>query len=237
MHQSITLWVNEQQGDMQDSKSIGRRLQSLNKSLFSQQIALTTRNLGLIHWTMYEISLGGKFPREAYVSALSDVQMLTTCMALMTHATRGIDYHLPASTFSVDDAKTEPVSQSVSAKQEKWIRQLARVTQSTEFDAHTITSILLHLAGAISNNSALPPHLIAPSSFFLTQKVRESNVQAMHIENIQHSDFMAFASMEVAASLLNRRLNKLIDNVKGLVGEINFNIDALDREAKDRKTE
>lgn len=225
MHQSIKLWINEQQGDTKDPDSIGRQLLTLNKSLFSQQVALTTRNLSLIHWTSYEIPLGGKFPQKSYVSALSNVRMLTTCMALMTHATRDIDNSMSAISSRKDLENGNVNSEPRVSGEEKWIHQLARATKSSDFDAHTTTSILCHLAGSILSNSALPPYLSPPSNFLLAQKVREINVQAMRIDNIRHPDFSAFASMEVVASLINRRLQYLIEDIKDLVGEIDFDVD------------
>lgn len=207
---------------MQDPKSTGRRLESLNKELFSKQIAFTTQNLALVHWTAYEMPLGGRFPQKAYVKAISNMRMLTTCMALRTHAIRNVE--ATATRESATGLVTSDLGHE-DIKQEKWIQQLARAAQSAGFDAHTTTSILCHLAGAISNNSALPPYLSPPGSFLLAQKVREINEQAMHIDNIRHPEFLAFACMEVAASLINKRLGALIDVVRDLVGEINFDID------------
>lgn len=234
MHQSVKLWINEQQGNMHDPSSVGRRLQALNKTLFSQQVALTTRSLSLIHWTSYEIPLGGKFPQQVYRSALSNVRTLTTCMALMTHATRDIATSMPILGSGGDQEVMRSRSEANSVKEERWIHQLARATKSADFDAHTTSSVLCHLAGAISTNSALPPYLSPPRSFLLALKVREMDVQAMHIDNIRHPEFLAFATMEVAASLISRKLGKLIEDVKDLVGEIDFDVDAPDEHGKSR---
>lgn len=178
-------------------------------------MALLAQTQSLIHWTTYEPPIGGKFPRAVYKSAVSELQMLATCIALMSHATRDLDLFYPKS--EPEDSELRPTS-----VEEKWIHQLARATTSPEFDSHEAASLLCHLAAAISNNSPLPPYLSLPEHFPLARKVREINAQAMDVENIQDTAFSAFACMEVTTLLVSSRLKSLVKNVKSLVGEINF---------------
>lgn len=217
MHTSVKIWINEQQGDMNERLSPGRLLQASSRSLFSKQMALLAHIQSLIHWTTYESPIGGKFPQAIYQSAVSDMQMLATCMALMSHTTRDVDLSLPNS--ELGDSGPKPTGLD-----EKWIHQLTRAIGSSEFDSHITTSLLCHLAGAISNNSALPPYLSPPEHFPLARKLREINAHAMHIENIQDPTFSAFACMEVTTSLVSSRLKNLVKNVKDLVGEIDFDM-------------
>ena len=228
MHTSVKIWINEQQGDMDDPSSPGRQLQASSRSLFSKQMALLAHTQSLIHWTAYESPIGGKFPRKIYQSAVSNMQMLATCMALMSHTTRDVDLSLPNS--DLGDSESKPT-----CLEEKWIHQLSRATSSSEFDSHMTTSLLCHLAGAISNSSALPPYLSPPEHFPLARKLREINAHAMRIENIQDPMFSAFACMEVATSLVSSRLKHLVTNVKDLVGEINFDLYVKDEGTKREK--
>lgn len=212
MHSSVKIWINEQQGDMNDRRSPGRRLQASCHSLTSKQMELLVHTQSLIHWTAYESPIGSKFPQKVYQSAVSNIQMLATCMALISHTT-DVDLSI---------ANSDPGDSDPSVLEEKWIHQLARATSSSEFDSHMTTSLLCHLAGAISNSSELPPYLAPPEQFPLARKLREINAHAMNIDNIQDPDFSAFACMEVATSLIRSRLKYLVENVKDLVGEIDF---------------
>ena len=178
---------------------------------------LLAHTQSLIHWTTYESPIGSKFPQKIYQSAVSNMQMLATCMALMSHTTRDVDLSLPNSDLA--DSESKPTG-----LEEKWIHQLARATSSSGFDSHMTTSLFCHLTGAISNSSALPPYLAPPEYFPLARKLREINTPAMHIENIQDPTFSAFACMEVATSLIRSRLKYLVEDVKSLVGEINFDL-------------
>lgn len=58
------------------------------------------------------------------------------------------------------------------------------------------------------------------------------NSQAMRTENIRDTDFSAFACIEVAASLMSRRLIALTSNVRDLVRDINFDVRIKDRNSK-----
>ncbi|KAL9611890.1 MAG: hypothetical protein Q9167_003504 [Letrouitia subvulpina] len=225
MHSSVKVWINEQQGDMNDSSSHGRKIQTLNRALFSKQMALLAHTQSLIQWTAYESAIGSKFPKKIYLSALTNIQVLATCMALISHTTQDIDLSLPGS--DLEDSESKPAG-----LEEKWVRQLARATNSSEFDSHMTTSLLCHLAGAISSSSALPPYLAPPEHFPLARKLRNINTHAMHIENIQDPTFSAFACMEVATSLVNSRLKHLVKDMKDLVGEINFDLYFQDEEMK-----
>lgn len=215
MHTYVQVWMNEQQGDMNDKKSPGRRLQDQCRSLFAKQMALLTNAHALIHWTDYEIPLGGKFPRAIYNSVLSDMQGLATCMALMCLTTRVVDLG-PRDADDGDDAATSHDTNG------KWLHQVARIAAASDFDSHLTTSLLCHLAGAVSNDSALPPNLSPPELFPRVQRLRRMNANLMRMENIQDPAFSAFACMDVAASVMSARLKTLVENIKLLVGEINF---------------
>ena len=228
MHSSVKIWINEQQGDMNDPSSPGSQLQALSRSLFSKQMAHLALTQSLIHWTAYESPIGSKFPQKIYQSAVSNMQMLATCMALTSYTTRDVDLSLTNSNLGNFESRNTGL-------EEKWIHQLARATRSSEFDSHMTTALLCHLSAAISNSSALPPYLTPPEHFPLTRKLRDINAHAMRIENIQDPSFSAFACMEVATSLVSSRLKCLVEDVKGLVGEINFDLYFKDGEMKREK--
>lgn len=126
---------------------------------------------------------GGKLPRSQYLPAASNMQTLANCMALITHATRKI--YLATSDSSAESGPTSPESErSMSgAVPQRWIVQLARVTESSNFDAHMVASILCQLSGALYKNSALSP-ISTPASFPLVKKLRQMKSQAIHTENI-----------------------------------------------------
>lgn len=57
----------------------------------------------------------------------------------------------------------------------------------------------------------------------------------MDRDNIRDANFSAFACMEVAATLISRRLPCLMSNVRDLVEEINFDVRVEDGETKREK--
>ena len=225
MHISVKMWIHEQQGDMDDPSSPRRRIQTAERSLFSKQMELLAKIQSLIHWTAYEPPIGGKFPRMIYQSAVSKVQMLSTCVALMSSATRNVDLLFPSSDLGQSEAKHR-------GSEEQWIRKLANATSTPEFDSHVTTSLLCHLSRAVSNNLALPLYLAPPRPFALARKLREINEPAMRMDSIQDLTFSAFACMEVTTTLVSSKLKDLVKDVKSLVGEIDFDVYVKDEGTK-----
>ena len=73
----------------------------------------------LIHWTAYESPIAGKSPRMVYQSAISKVQTLATCMALMSSSSRNIDLSFPSSEYGQYEAK-------YAGAKEQWIHKLTK---------------------------------------------------------------------------------------------------------------
>lgn len=215
MHTSVKVWIHKKQGDANDPASPGRQLQASSNSMFWEQTTLSANTRSEIHWTGYEIPIGGKFPKATYLSAVSNTQTIATCIALISHTTHSKD-----SSPSMLDLETLELPRT--DLDGSWIYHLVRASGSLDLDSHAITSLLCNLGGAISSMSALPPHLPLPEPFPLSRKLRAYNSDAMRVENIQDPMFLTFACTDVIMSLVNSRLKALIKDVKDLVGEIDF---------------
>ena len=92
-------------------------------------------------------------------------------------------------------------------QEQKWLRQLAGIIASTDFDSHNVTSLLCHLSSAISTGTALPPYLSPLELFPVARKLNDG---LLDMKNAQDSAFVAFASLEVLSSMMNKNLTKLI---------------------------
>lgn len=102
--------------------------------------------------------------------------------------------------------------------EEKWLRRLANVIKSTDFNAHITTSVLCHLSAAVSNASALPPYLSPPEPFPVAQKPRKLSHAGdglLDTKNAEDSTYSALASLEVLSSAMNSSLARLIWYVLG----------------------
>lgn len=79
----------------------------------------------MLHWTAYEFPLGGKFPRSIYQSVVSDMETVASCMALMSHTTKGIDLMSRMTELRDGDSGRSGV-------EERWIHQLVGATKSPD---------------------------------------------------------------------------------------------------------
>lgn len=217
MHTCVKLWIRDEQDKEGDTMSSGRRAAAETHSLFTQQMALLNKIQSMNHWAAYDLQLGGKFPHAIYHSASSNMRVLATCMALVADTTRDVDLFTLVDSTNAEKEATHP--------EMRWAHKLTEAASSPAFDSHKMTSVLCHLAGSISNSTALPPYVSAPEPFPLLRKLREVDAEAMRIENVQDLTFAAFACMETITALANSRLIALVDNVRNLVGEIAFDLD------------
>jgi len=95
-------------------------------------------------------------------------------------------------------------------KEERWLLHLTRVIESTDFNAHVVTSLICHLSGAVSNRLPLPPYLSSPAPFLLARKLRKLNDGLLDMKNAEGLAFFAFASLKVLNSMVNSSLKNLI---------------------------
>lgn len=191
--------MNEEQGDMDDEKSPAFLLLNARNKLLTEQNALLEALQIYSNFTRYEPPIGGKFPKKTYDTIISEIQTVSTSMALMAHTTRSLEALSSQIQISLGNDEEVP-----------WIRHLARLTKSTDFNAQAVTSVLCHLSAAVTNGVSLPPHLSPPQPFPLARQLRAANSNLFHIRNMQDPAFSAFTSMEVLSSMVSSSLKNLV---------------------------
>ena len=199
MHTAIEVWMNEEQGDIHDEKSPARLLENARNKLLTEQLSLLEALRAYSNFTRYEPPIGGKFPKKTYDTIISEIQTVVTSMALMAHTTRSLEGLSSQIQISLDSDAEEP-----------WIRHLARLTRSTDFNSQAVTSVICHLSAAVTNGVSLPPHLSPPQPFPLARQLRAANSKLLHIKNMEDPAFSAFTSMEVLSSMVSSSLKNLV---------------------------
>jgi hypothetical protein len=75
----------------------------------------------------------------------------------------------------------------------------------------------------VLNGHALPPYLKAPIDFrFSSDGLVEEHTQILDLQNLNEPGFRAIAVIEVAQRCLVDSINRIVDHVKELVGEVDF---------------
>jgi hypothetical protein len=210
MHTSIQVWMTGEYGDIQDPNSPAHILGAVRHRLFKEEMGLLNSLHMHARFTRYEPPIGGRFPKEIYDQIISEVQTILTSMSLMAHATESVDDLLPEKALSSATSSVSSSSDLPAVDRPSWIRNLAHLAKSADFNSHKVTSVLCNLSAAVSSSQPLPPYLSLPQQFPLARKLRETNETVMHIQNVQDPVFPAFVSLEVLSSMVSLSLRDLV---------------------------
>jgi hypothetical protein len=73
-HTTIDVWVNEEQGDLNDEKSPAHLLDSARNRLFAEEMSLLASLRTFSQFAIYEPPIGGAFPKQIYDSIIVEIQ-------------------------------------------------------------------------------------------------------------------------------------------------------------------
>ncbi|MCJ1389451.1 hypothetical protein MMC18_002308 [Xylographa bjoerkii] len=204
VHTTIRMRVEGAGGNLEDKMSPCRRLEKARNQILNKELALFAQLRQHSDATSFEPTLGGKFPKGRYDTIINEVQNILNYMSLISYATR--NYGQGVDTLG----------------ERKWVKDFARVLSSIHVTSQEVTSLLSLLSASVTNSSPLPPYLKVPSAYEISVKMKEVDADILSINHIAEPGYAAFAVTQVASSLINDDLNKLLANVKELVGETDF---------------
>jgi hypothetical protein len=105
----------------------------------------------------------------------------------------------------------------------QWLSEFARSRSDSDHVSHKITSLLALLSASVLNGHALPPYLKAPMDFrFTSDDLIGAQTHVLDLQNLNEPGFRAIAVIEVAQRCLVDSINRIVDHVKELVGEVDF---------------
>ncbi|MCJ1401597.1 hypothetical protein MMC11_004813 [Xylographa trunciseda] len=205
VHTTIRMRVEGTGGDREDKMSPCRRLEKARDQILAKELALFAQLRLNSASTTFEPKFGGKFPKGQYDTIIKETQNILNYMTLIAYATRTYDKDV------------QPLGER------KWANDFGRVLRSIHVTTEEVTSLISLLSASVTNSSPLPPYLKAPSSYQLSLKMREIDPDILSINHITEPGYAAFAVTQVASTLINDDLDKLLTNIKDLVGETDFN--------------
>ena len=103
-----------------------------------------------------------------------------------------------------------------------WISSFAKSRSNSDHESHQLTSLLALLSASMSNGHALPPYLKAPTAFRLSDGLVSAGTHVLDLSNLNEPGFRAIAVIEVAQRCLLDSMNRIVEHVKELVGEVDF---------------
>lgn len=78
------------------------------------------------------------------------------------------------------------------------------------------------LSASVTQGSALPPYMQLPQPYQLSRRLDELDSGILDARHVEEPGYSAYAVMQVASSLVGDDLERLVAEVKGLVGEVDF---------------
>jgi len=74
VHTTVDMRLSGMEGDLEDKRSPGRRLEKARVKVFTKELALLAGLRQHLTFTAWEPSFGGKFPRQQYDTIIHEVQ-------------------------------------------------------------------------------------------------------------------------------------------------------------------
>lgn len=204
VHETVGSRVRGDEGSPDDKNSPGKRLEKARLNVYAKELLLlqTMRaNLGFQAW---QLEIGGKFPKEIYGKLINEAESTLSWISLIAYASKSFS-------LSKDDGTKD-----------QWQHDFLKLVSSVETTSEQVSSRLALLSNSVSNGTPLPPYLQPIQSYNLDDKLRMINREILGINHIAEPGYAAFAVMQIASRSLVYDLNKLTNDVKSLVGELDF---------------
>jgi hypothetical protein len=109
-----------------------------------------------------------------------------------------------------------------------WLTDLTALVDQVGPTSHEMTSILTVLGAAVRQGSALPPYMRMPGPYQLSRRLSRLDGGILSSKHVAEPGYSAYAVMQVASSLIHDDLRRLVEEVKGLVGEVDFSFRVVD---------
>lgn len=106
----------------------------------------------------------------------------------------------------------------------KWSDDFRRLMRTIQPTSHEITMVLSLCSAAIDNAHPLPPFMPRPKPFELTSRLEELDHDILSIRHVNEPGYAAFAVLQLCARSIGVDVDRLLDAVRELVGELDFTL-------------
>lgn len=225
IHETVKARTRGEANLLPDAKdSPYHRLEKMSSSLISKSHLIITAMRNSSSYSRWQLSIGGRFPKETYDGIIDEIERIVRCTALIGYASR---------TFQADSSSSAP-------EESEWTRDFKILASSIDTTSHDVTSRLALLSSSLTNGQPLPPYLQPLQPFQLLKKLQTVDRDILSVRHLAEPGYAAFAVMQIASRVIIADLNELTDRVKSLVGELDFSfrVDTVEEEkAKGGKVE
>jgi len=217
VHSTINARMHGTEGNMDSKHSPGRQLDKVRHQIFGKLMLLLPSLKTHADFQKWEMNLGGKFPRETYDEIILRVQNIMSYLSLISYSSQ---------IWSCTNTANDQIN-----NQSAWAHDLTAVLDTVGPTSHGITSVLSLLSAAVRSGSALPAHVQLPQPYQLSHRLEQLDKGILDTRHVEEPGYAAYAVMQVASSMITDDLEKLVSNVKDLVGEVDFSFRIIDSDS------
>ena len=185
VHSTIGARIHNIEGDRSLKSSPGRQLEKARHKIFGKLMIILPSLQKHADWQKWEISVGGKFPRETYEEITLRVNNISNYLSLMSYATQS---------WSQDDSALYPNTTRESRR--AWLNDLSALMDSIGPTSHQITSTLSLLSASVKQGSALPPHIQLPQPYNLSRRLEALDKGILDSKHIEEPGYSAYGELK-----------------------------------------
>ncbi|KAL1966238.1 hypothetical protein VTN77DRAFT_4790 [Rasamsonia byssochlamydoides] len=212
VHETVTARARGDEGDMTLKTSAGRRLEKARHRVYAKQILMLSSLQTYSDFLKWEVPIGGRFPKRQYDTIITCMRNIVNYVTLVEYASK---------TFA--QMSNDHANESGSA----WYQDFKTLMVTANLTTHEITSLLSLLSASIMNSQPLPPYLKTPRPYSFSEKLKELDKDILSISHSAEPGYAAFSVLQVSTRCIIGDLEKLIANVRSLVGELDFSFHAV----------
>lgn len=208
MHETVRARLRGIEDDPTIKGSVSQRLEKARRTIFGKCNMLLSGMRTRTSFIKFDIPLGGKFPKKKYEDIIEQMQSMLNFMALVSYA---------STSFQDLQSRTDD-----SEHQLEWLRSFRKLIGDTNVTSQAITSLLTLMSASVANSQPLPPYLRVPEPFRYSQKLDEMDKDLLSVRHIAEPGYASFAVTQLGTKLIIDDLKKLLEDVRDLVGELDF---------------
>jgi hypothetical protein len=98
-----------------------------------------------------------------------------------------------------------------------------------------VTTLLSLLSSSITNGNPLPPYVRVPAPYQLSERLDNLDRDILSIRHIAEPGYASFSVIQIGTKSLLDDLQKLLDGVRELVGELDFSFHVISTSDKSKE--
>ncbi|OJJ50794.1 hypothetical protein ASPZODRAFT_148204 [Penicilliopsis zonata CBS 506.65] len=211
IHETVAARMRGDEGDMTLKSSAGRKLEKARNKVFSKQMLMLNGLRTYSGFLKWEVPIGGRFPKKQYDSIILSVENIANYLSLVGYASDTL------MRLGNDDENSNSA----------WVNDFKKLIAHANVTSHQITSLLCLLSASITNRQPLPPYLKTPKPYAFTKRLQELDKDILNLSHIAEPGFAAFAVLQISTRCIVGDMERLLRDVKTLVGELDFSFHAV----------